>query len=182
MCCICLLQLIFNTCSSWIKTTPLHVTNLPTEKGSAWYCEWGLHSLNCACKSIGTGGKHHFSIKTCRCCVKADNNELPNEPNIPVFPLLWMVLDSAVSLSQPSSCRFWYWGLTWVNVSSMSTGDCLALLQVGYFLPQLRWFRAPVFETERERILKRQTSEIFNSNDKNTIFIVNLEAYLHLHH
>lgn len=72
--------------------------------------------------------------------------------SIPVFPLLWMVLDSAVSFSQPSSCRFWYCSLTWVKVSSMSTGDCLALLQDVYFLPQLRWFRVPVCEREKWQI------------------------------
>lgn len=77
--------------------------------------------------------------------------------NIPVFPLLWMVLDSAVSLSQPSSCRFWYCTLTWVNVSSMSTGDCLALLQDGYLFPQLRWFRVPVCETECERVRSKSS-------------------------
>lgn len=76
--------------------------------------------------------------------------------NIPVFPLLWMVLDSVISFSQPSSCRFWYCGLTWVNISSMSTGDCLALLQDRYLLPQLRWFRVPICETENGRKMMRQ--------------------------
>lgn len=109
---------------------------------------------------------HHFSIKMDRCCVKADSNELLNEPNVPVFPLLWMVLDSAVGLSQSSSWRFWYWGLTWVNVSSMSTGDCLALLQVGYFLPQLRWFRAPVFETERQNIKETKMLSVLTVHQK----------------
>lgn len=79
--------------------------------------------------------------------------------DIPVFPVLWMVLDSAVSLSQPSSCRFWYCRRTWVNVSSMSTGDCLAPLQNRYFLPQLRWFRVPVYRREREKERELQINE-----------------------
>lgn len=60
------------------------------------------------------------------------------------------MLDSAVGFSQPSSCRFWYCALTWVKVSSMSTGDCLALLHDGYLFPQLRWFRVPACETDTE--------------------------------
>lgn len=78
---------------------------------------------------------------------------------VPVFPLLWMVLDSAVTLSQPSSSRFWYCSLTWVNVSSMSTGDCLALLQTGYFLPQLRWLSAPACERKKRKIKKQRTTD-----------------------
>lgn len=69
---------------------------------------------------------------------------------LPVFPLLCTVLDSAIGLSQPSSCRFWYCARTWVKVSSMSTGDCLALLHDGYLFPQFRWFRVPACKTDTE--------------------------------
>lgn len=73
---------------------------------------------------------------------------------IPVFPLLCTVLDSAVGFSQPSSCRFWYCILTWVKVSSMSTGDCLALLHDGYLFPQFRWFRVPACNIDTEISLR----------------------------
>lgn len=102
--------------------------------------------------------------------------------NIPVFPLLWIVLDSAVSLSQPSSCRFWYCSLTWVNNSSTSRGDCLALLQDGYFLPQLRWFRVPAWKWQREADTWRDLKDFWSENVKHfykvffyLLTLVNLE-------
>lgn len=155
--------LIMRSCGIWKGIQ--HVTHLHKKQSAVWFpvgrhCKHGFYGLNCkfgkqkkpctwekvlimaeVCLKLRWIGKMYFSWGN-------GDKEKWKKINTPVFPLLWMVLDSAVSLSQPSNCRFWYCSLTWVKDSSMSTGDCLALLQDGYLLPQLRWFRVPVYERQ----------------------------------